>query len=86
MNGAETGAFLPAMTLRDVTIEGSALCCAWLDPIVAKRVRPILTKRRTVEAASAPRWARRPETYGRRVDGEVSCLYRDDFEIRRSAN
>ncbi|STN25827.1 galactokinase [Escherichia coli] len=51
----ETGArFFQQPALRDVTIEEFNAVAHELDPIVAKRVRHILTENaRTVEAASA---------------------------------
>ena len=71
----ETGArFFQQPALRDVTIEEFNAVAHELDPIVAKRVRHILTENaRTVEAASALEQGDL-ETYGR-VDGGVSCLY-----------
>lgn len=81
MNSAKAGArFFQQPALRDVTIEEFNAVAHELDPIVAKRVRHILTENaRTVEAASALEQGDLKRMGELMAESHASM--RDDFEI-----
>lgn len=77
----ETGArFFQAAALRDVTFEQFNAVASELDPVVAKRVRHVITENaRTVEAADA--LAKGDLRHMGRLMAESHASMRDDFEI-----
>jgi galactokinase len=70
----ETGArFFQQKALRDVNIDQFNAVAHELDPVVARRVRHVLTKMRV--PWKPPRAGkRRPAAYGR-PDGGIACLH-----------
>lgn len=80
MNSAKPARFFQQPALRDVTIEEFNAVAHELDPIVAKRVRHILTENaRTVEAASALEQGDLKRMGELMAESHASM--RDDFEI-----
>ncbi|MCL7680088.1 galactokinase, partial [Klebsiella pneumoniae] len=77
----ETGArFFTQKALRDVSLDQFNAVAHELDPIVAKRVRHVLTENaRTVEAADA--LAKGDLTRMGELMAESHASMRDDFEI-----
>lgn len=80
MNSARPARFFQQPALRDVTLEQFNAVAHELDPVVAKRVRHVLTENaRTVEAASALEKGDLKRMGELMAESHASM--RDDFEI-----